>query len=139
MLFRSGWPLSLMQTQAGLSLALNAWDRFVLGWMPDQQVYCDSLESLKSAEINLSPLERADYSTKMIAIKLTDSKLLIVEAHGMGEWALRRPTQYYAFEDTGFYGVVAYIVDTQFKNEPVYNPDGSVPDRKSTRLNSSHT
>ena len=63
----------------------------------------------------------------MIAIKLTDSKLLIVEAHGMGEWALRRPTQYYAFEDTGFYGVVADIVDTQFKNEPVYNPDGSVP------------
>jgi M6 family metalloprotease-like protein len=124
----NGWPLSLMQNQAGLSLALNAWDRFVLGWMPDSQVYCDALESLTTSEISLSPLERADSSTKMVAIKLTESKLLIVEAHGMGEWALRRPTQYYSFDETGFYGVVAYVVDTQFETgDPIFNADGSAP------------
>jgi hypothetical protein len=123
----NGWPIGMMLNQSGYSLALNAWESFVLTWMPDELVYCDTKANLKTAEIKLSALEREDSQTKMIAIKLDESRLLVVETHGAGKWTSRRPTQNYNFESRGFYGVIAYVVDTKFTTDrPFVKPDGSV-------------
>jgi hypothetical protein len=131
----NGWSIGLMTNQAGVSQSLNAWERFVLTWMPDDLVYCDTKSTLVNAKIDLSPLERADQQTKMIAIALDDHRLLVVEAHGVGEWFSRRPEQtanhghslQYTFGDSGYYSVIAYIVDTKFRMPDVVlvNPDGS--------------
>ena len=123
----NGWPLGLMVNQSAYSLALFAWESFVLTWLPDDLVYCDSKATLKTAEIKLSALERDDSQTKMIGIKLDESRLLVVETHGVGKWTSRRSTQNYNFDSLGFYGVIAYIVDTKFTiDRPFVKPDGSV-------------
>jgi hypothetical protein len=123
----NGWPVGIMTNQAGFSLAPNAWESFVMTWMPDDQVYCDTKESLKTATIKLSPLQRVDKQTKMIAIALDDHRLLVVEAHGIGEWTSRRATQNHPFQNTGYYSIMAYVVDTKFATPQVFtvNPDGS--------------
>ena len=122
----NGWPIGLSVNQSGYSLAMNAWERFVLTWMPDELVYCDTKADLKTAEVKLSALEREDSQTKMIAIKLDQSRLIVVETHGAGKWTSRRDTQNYNFKTRGFYGVVAYVVDTKFTTDrPFVKPDGS--------------
>jgi hypothetical protein len=130
----NGWSIGIMSNQAGISQSPNAWESFLMTWMPDELVYCDKKSSIKKAEIRLSPLEREDKQTKMIAIALDDHRLLIVEAHGTGKWFSRRPEQtvehgqslQYTFGDKGYYSVIAYIVDTKFTTPDVIlvNPDG---------------
>jgi len=130
----NGWSIGIMSNQAGISQSPNAWESFLMTWMPDELVYCDKKSSIKKAEIRLSPLEREDKQTKMIAIALDDHRLLIVEAHGTGKWFSRRPEQtvehgqslQYTFGDNGYYSVIAYIVDTKFTTPDVIlvNPDG---------------
>lgn len=128
----NGWFIGLMENQGGISLSLNAWERFVLTWMPDELVYCDTKENLKTATVKLSALERADRQTKMIAIKLDDHRLLVVEAHGIGEWTSLRPEQNnylkYDFKNNPYYSIMVYIVDTEFNplDKPILtNPDGT--------------
>ena len=124
----NGWPLGLMVNQSLYSLALFSWERFVLTWMPDELVYCDTKSTLKTAEVKLSAVERDDNQTKMIGIKLDDSRLLVIESHGTGAWtSIRKSGTNYQFNPAGFYGVIAYVVDTKFTaDRPFVKPDGSV-------------
>jgi hypothetical protein len=109
-----GWPLGLMVNQAGFSLNLSGWDQFLMSWLPDDQVFCETKESLKPAEVRLSPLQREDKQTKIIAIALDSNRLLVVESHGIDKWSSRRlDSQFYSFDQFGFYGVVAYVVNTK--------------------------
>jgi hypothetical protein len=128
----NGWFVGIMENQGGFSTSLNAWERYVLNWMPDNQVYCDVKSQLQNATVKLSPVERADQQTKMIAVALDDHRLLVVEAHGRGEWTDFRPEQskylYYDFQNDPYYNIMVYIVDTKFNhlNQPILtNPDGS--------------
>jgi hypothetical protein len=128
----NGWFTGIMENQGGLSLSLTAWERFVLTWMPDDQVYCDSKDTLTTATVKLSALERADAQTKMVAVKLDSHRLLIIESHGIGTWTSLRPEQSkylnYDFKNLPYYSLMAYIVDTNFNPQiqPVLtNPDGT--------------
>jgi len=127
----NGWSVGLMANQGGMSLSLNAWERFLLNWMPDDLVFCETKKNLVPATIQLSPLERADQQTKMMAVALDDHRLLVVEAHGIGDWTDIRPEQKqvlgYRFDTSGYYSVLAYIVNTQFTAPiaPIVNADGS--------------
>jgi hypothetical protein len=109
-----GWPLGIMTNQAGFSLNLSGWEQFLLSWLPDEQVFCNTKENLKVADVKLSPLQREDKQTKIITIVLDTNSLLVVESHGIDSWTNRRlDTQFYNFDQYGFYGVVAYIVSTK--------------------------
>lgn len=123
----NGWPINIMTNQAGYSLSLNAWERFLLSWMPDDLVYCDTKNTLVKATVKLSALERADNQTKMIAIALDERYLLVIEAHGNGVWSSRRKTQNYGFDENGYYAIMAYVVDAQhsYTGPTQVNPDGS--------------
>ena len=128
----NGWASGITQNQGGISTALNTWERFILTWMPHQLVYCDRKETLQTANVKLSALERADRQTKMLAIALDSHRLLIVEAHGFGEWTDLRPEQSrftrYDYKNNSFYYLMVYIVDTEFNHldKPILtNPDGS--------------
>jgi hypothetical protein len=78
--------------------------------------------------VKLSAVERDDNQTKMIGIKLDDSRLLVIESHGTGAWtSIRKSGTNYQFNPAGFYGVIAYVVDTKFTaDRPFVKPDGSV-------------
>lgn len=119
----NGWPLSIGTNQSGISLALNPWEQFLLGWMPYDQIYCDDIATLKTATISLTPVEREDSQTKMVVIRLSTTKAIVVESHGIDKWSD------FKFGDRefppGFYSIMAYIVDLDKNVAPPINPDGT--------------
>jgi len=119
----NGWPLGMMQTQSGISYAMNPYEQFLLDWLPPEQIYCDDAATLTTATISLSPLEREDKQTKMALIRLSPTKLIAVESHGIEKWSS------FNFADRafppGFYSVMAYVVDLNKAVPPPVLPDGS--------------
>jgi hypothetical protein len=119
----NGWPLGNMTNQAGLSQAINPWEQFVLGWLPDDQIYCDDVATMKSVTLSLSPVEREDKQTKIAVIKLSPTKAIVVESHGIDKWSdLKAGDREFP---PGFYSVMAYVVDLDKAVAAPVNNDGS--------------
>ena len=119
----NGWPLGNMTNQAGISQAINPWEQFVLGWLPAEQIYCTDAATLTTATVSLSPVEREDKQTKMAVIKLSPTKAIVVESHGIDKWSDIKVGDR-AFP-AGFYSVMAYVVDLDKAVAPPVNNDGS--------------
>jgi hypothetical protein len=119
----NGWPLGIMTNQSGISNAINAWEQFVLDWLPSDQIYCDDVATLKPVTLSLSPMEREDKQTKMAVIKLSATRAIVVESHGIDKWSD------FKFGDrsfpSGFYSVMAYIVDLDKQVAAPVNADAS--------------
>ena len=119
----NGWPLGIGTNQSGISLAINPWEQFLFDWLPADQIYCDDVATLKSATISLSPVEREDRQTKMVVIRLSPTKAIVVESHGIDKWSN------FKFGDRefphGFYSVMAYVVDLDKNSRPPINSDGT--------------
>jgi hypothetical protein len=119
----NGWPLGIMTNQSGISNAINAWEQFVLDWLPSDQIYCDDVATLKPVTLSLSPMEREDKQTKMAVIKLSATRAIVVESHGIDKWSN------FNFGDRsfppGFYSVMAYIVDLDKQVAAPVNADAS--------------
>jgi hypothetical protein len=119
----NGWPLNIMTNQSGISLAMNPWEQFLLDWLPADQIYCDDINTLKTATVSLSPIEREDKQTKIAVIKLSSTKAIVVESHGIDKWSN------FKFGDRefppGFYSVMAYVVDLNKTVAPPVRSDGS--------------
>lgn len=119
----NGWPLGIMQNQSGISYAINPYEQFLLDWLPEEQIYCDDAATLTKATVSLSPVEREDSQTKMALIRLSKTRLLVVESHGIEKWSS------FNFGDRsfppGFYGVMAYVVDLDKVDAPPVRPDGT--------------
>jgi M6 family metalloprotease-like protein len=119
----NGWPLGIMTNQSGISYAINPWEQFLFGWLPPEQIYCDDAATLKPTTISLSPMEREDKQTKMAVIKLSATRAIVVESHGIDKWSD------FKFADRafppGFYSVMAYIIDLDKQVAAPVNQDGS--------------
>lgn len=59
---------------------LSGWNRFLLDWLPESQIFCQTFETIKSFEIDLEPLNSFNEAFKMILIKITETKMLIIES-----------------------------------------------------------
>ena len=121
----NGWPLGIMTNQSGISYAINPWEQFLFNWLPENQIYCDDFTTLKKVTLSLTPMEREDRQTKMAVIKLSRTKAIVVESHGIDKWSNLK------FADRefppGFYSVMAYIVDLDKSVAAPAFPDGSSP------------
>lgn len=119
----AGWGFGIMTNQSGISSAMNPYEQFLMDWLPADQIYCDDAATLKTATISLSPVEREDKQTKMIIIKLSATRAIVVEAHGIDKWSS------FKFGDRefppGFYAVMAYVVDLDKAAAPQVNADGT--------------
>lgn len=113
----NGWKMNIMTNQSGASAALSGWERFLLDWMPNASVYCDTKSNLTEVKISLSALEKDDKKLKMAAIALDNKRVLVVESHAIGRWSEVFTKNKYP---NGFYGVVAYVVDTGYTGETIY-------------------
>jgi hypothetical protein len=119
----NGWPLGNMTNQAGLSQAINPWEQFLLGWLPPEQIYCDDFATMKPVTLSLSPLEREDKQTKMAVIKLSKTKAVVVESHGIDKWSdFKAGGREFP---AGFYSVMAYVLDLDKAVAAPSNNDGS--------------
>jgi hypothetical protein len=119
----NGWPLGMMQNQSGISLALNPYEQFLLGWLPPEQIYCNEVSTLKSETISLTSAEREDGQTKLAIIRFSSTKAIVVEAHGIDKWSS------FKFGDRtfppGFYSIMAYVVDLDKAVAPPVRSDGT--------------
>lgn len=119
----NGWPFSIGTNQSGISLAINPWEQFLFDWLPASQIYCDDLATLKTATISLSPVEREDRQTKMAVIRLSPTRAIVVESHGIDKWSN------FKFGDRefppGFYSIMAYIIDLDKNSAPPINSDAT--------------
>jgi M6 family metalloprotease-like protein len=62
------------------AIELNAWNRYIQGWLSDSQINCLQLSKPETTEITLSPIEREDSLTKATVVKISDSKILVIES-----------------------------------------------------------
>ena len=102
----SGWEI--MASQDGPTQSMAAWNRWLLGWLTSDQVYCIPKSSLTSAEVILVPINRDFAGHKAVMIPLTATTVLVVES--------RRGEAYDSQLGSGAYGVIAYTVDTTIDN-----------------------
>ncbi|MGA1706768.1 MAG: hypothetical protein ACO39X_06975 [Candidatus Nanopelagicaceae bacterium] len=63
------------------AIALNAWNRYIQGWLSEDQVRCLERKDVESAvEVLLTPLERDSDGVKAALIPLSSSKILVMES-----------------------------------------------------------
>jgi M6 family metalloprotease-like protein len=75
------WDLMSNNWSTG-AIELNTWNRYLLGWLTDSQINC-----LNSADINstgvtqlINPIERINDVTKAVVVRLSSSKILVIES-----------------------------------------------------------
>jgi hypothetical protein len=104
------WPavLSVNTGSYGPGQSMITWDRMVMDWVAADDIWCSEIAALKDSEITLAPLEREQKGVKAAMLKLSSSRVLVLESHRKDKWG--------KFSD-GTYGVTAYIVDTRFDTD----------------------
>ena len=85
---------------------LTAWFRFLLGWLPDEKIYCQQVTNISTLDVTLVPLPEISKSgIKMVVIPLPDSKAIIIES--------RRETKFACLTPTERNGVLVYLYDAK--------------------------
>jgi M6 family metalloprotease-like protein len=95
--FRDVGTYSIMGNIGGRAPEFFAWERWLLGWLEDDQINCLS----NSETFSLSPIELADGLVKSTVIKISNKQAIILES--------RRAIGYDA--GLGNEGVLIYLVD----------------------------
>jgi M6 family metalloprotease-like protein len=75
------WDLMSNNWSTG-AIEINSWNRYLLGWLTDSQINC-----LSAVDINLTgvtqlinPIERINDLTKAVVVRLSSSKILVIES-----------------------------------------------------------
>ena len=100
---RAPWVFSIAMTDAGPSRGLDPWSQLILGWTNPEQNYCVKSEDLKPVNLTLVPNEREQKGLNSIMVKLSDTKMLVVESHRADKWSPGL--------EQGFYGVMVSVLD----------------------------
>ena len=99
-------PFSLMNTGAGWGYAGDffAWEKWVLGWIPDSDVYCFSKDP-KDLAVDLASLD-ALQGIRLVAMPITSTKVLAIEYR-------KKSTLDFGIVKSG---ALVYTVDTTKRN-----------------------
>ena len=101
------WDL-MAQNWSTTAIEFTSWNRYIQGWLTDSQIKCLDKSNLSKTELVLSPIERIDSNVKAIAIKLNDSKILVIES---------RRSEGLDFLSTKEAGVLVYTVDMKIMSQ----------------------
>ena len=73
------WDLMSMNWSTA-AIEINAWNRYIQGWLDDNQINC--LDKSKSANetFTIDPIARVNKLTKAIVVKISDSKIVVIES-----------------------------------------------------------
>ncbi len=101
---------------------LGGWNRFLLGWMSENRVYCRQASNITSLDITLVPLvDNKNQGIKLAVIPLSGSRALILES--------RRVTKFACTTYTERNGVLAYVYDAKYGATEEYFAAISPPGR----------
>jgi hypothetical protein len=87
------------------AIELNAWNRFISGWLPDSQLNCLQASDLSSTPktYKIEAIGADSLNFKSVMVKLSDSKILVMEARATAGLDKLEANQT---------GVLVYVVDT---------------------------
>jgi hypothetical protein len=105
----NGFQTGLHADQYGQSLAIDAWESFLAGWISDENVYCVNLNDVTTEKVKLSPLETKAAGKEIIVIRLSEFEAIAVES--------RRSTGFSEEWPAWQNGLLAYRINTQFDND----------------------
>jgi M6 family metalloprotease-like protein len=96
-------PWTLMGGQDGPSKELSGWERFLIGWMDDDQVYCKTLNVNQQVSLSTVPINRKTSGINLAIFPLPSGKALLIESRRVTEFSCKTPTNWD--------GVMAYVYD----------------------------
>ena len=106
----------MMFSQDGPSRTLSGWWRFLADWTSSNQVFCeDKLSDFPELEVSLVPIDSSEKGIKLVILKVSDSKVLIIEA--------RRFTKFHNSNRTGNFQQVR--LSSEWDGVFVYTYDGN--------------
>ena len=113
----NGWPFGIMAHQSGEAVNLSTWDQLIVNWTNESDVYCDDLSSLVPNVITLRAVDSEQNGLKSIVIKLSASEVLVIESRRKDFWSTSSSSLVPKEFPNGFYGVMAYVVNTKIDND----------------------
>lgn len=78
---------------ATIDFEFNAWHRWLLSWMDDEQIFCLPSVSQGEYEIFLEPLNENDAEIRQIVINLSETEAISIELRGPGTYCPRNCNQ----------------------------------------------
>ncbi|TRZ79089.1 MAG: hypothetical protein D4R92_05450 [Actinobacteria bacterium] len=92
------------------AIELNSWNRYLLDWLSDSQVVCLDASNITGtgSEILLDPIERNNTLTKSVVIKISNTKIVVVES---------RRNEGFDVIDSSNEGVLIYTVDMTIETQ----------------------
>jgi len=103
------WDLMSDNWSQGV-IELNSWNRYLLDWLSDSQVVCLDASNISAAgrEVLLDPIERNNSLTKSVVIKISDTKIIVVES---------RRNEGFDVMTSGNEGVLIYTVEMNIDSQ----------------------
>jgi M6 family metalloprotease-like protein len=91
-------------------IEINSWNRYLLDWLSDSQVVCLDVTTISSAgrEVLIDPIERNNSLTKSVVIRVSDSKIIVVES---------RRNEGFDVMTSGKEGVLIYTVEMNIDSQ----------------------
>jgi M6 family metalloprotease-like protein len=64
------------------AVEINAWNRYLMGWLKDSQINCiNTVDVIASGvDVLINPIERINDLTKAVFVRLSSSKILVIES-----------------------------------------------------------
>lgn len=107
-------PTMLIDSASSHSFTLSAWNKWLLGWLDDDQIACLPLDLLP-VEIDLVPLEVSPTvdGIRAAIVPLTETSAILIESHrAVGYSANNGYGNGLGIGDPGTYGIIAEYVDS---------------------------
>lgn len=113
-----GQSYSIMNRDNTGTLGILSWEAFLIDWYDENDLGCVSKENLTDGlEIELSSIDElgADEGLKSLMIRLSDTKIMIIEYRSQGPWSLLSKNET---------GIITYVID--ITKESQYPPPRGV-------------
>jgi hypothetical protein len=88
------WDLMSNNWSVG-AIELNSWNRYLLGWLTDSQINCINATDINSTGVTqlINPIERVNELTKAIVVRLSSTKILVIESRRNEGFDVLTPSQ----------------------------------------------
>ena len=104
--------LDLMGNQNGPYRDLNGWLRFIVGWLSDNQVYCQETNGFVTNDVSLVPLNESKDGIKLVVIPTGTESAIVIES--------RRPSKYACPIENLPGGVLVTTYDAKLGNQSYF-------------------
>ena len=104
--------LDLMGNQNGPYRDLSGWMRFIIGWLADNQVYCQETNGFVTNEVSLVPLNESKNGIKLVVIPTGAESAIVIES--------RRPSKYACPIENLPGGVLVTTYDAKLGNQSYF-------------------